>query len=437
MFEGFVRFFKGLDGRIKVAMSGAAVQYWSQAFSGQYNQLYASVLGADYVQIGSLNSIGAGITSIVSVPLGWAAENYGVRRTLLLGFACAIISAAVYALAGSWWILVAAVILSSIALRIIYPLTDVIFITYTRPEQSSTLMGFSRVIWGTLNIFAPLIAAIIVASFGGINAQGIRPLYFVQLFLTVVAFFFVAVKLKTIPTHVKREEEKPSSKENGFIQDFRDLFKGERWLKRWIALRTIDQFAVNMAVPFIPLWMVNVKGANPYILGAVGTASAVTSSLLQVPAGRLADKIGRKRTYYLLQPLAYIGTFMLILAPRPEYLILVGLLGAVGLVGGGAGGVSSTPFITMHWEMVPGEKRGRWFGIEGLMTGSTIPATIIGGILWQYGFMREVLLLPILLEVLVVIPLMITVPDTLKRNDRQRNSPSAFSRLQEIDVSVG
>ena len=128
---------------------------------------------------------------------------------------------------------------------------------------------------------------------------------------------------------------------------------------------------------------------------------------------------------------------MLILAPRPEYLILVGLLGAVGLVGGGAGGVSSTPFITMHWEMVPREKRGRWFGIEGLMTGSTIPATIIGGILWQYGFMREVLLLPILLEVLVVIPLMITVPDTLKRNDRQRNSPSAFSRLQEIDVSVG
>jgi len=418
VFESFLRFFRRLDGRIKVAMSGAAVQYWSQAFSGQYNQLYARELGADYVQIGSLNSIGAGITSIVSVPLGWATENCGVRRILLLGFACAIISAAVYALAGSWWILVAAVILSTVALRIVYPLTDVIFIAYTRPEQSSTLLGLSRMVWGTLSIFAPLIAAVIVASFGGINAQGIRPLYFVQLFLTVVAFFLVAMKLKNIPTRVNREEEKPSSKDNRFIQDFQELFKGERYLKRWIVLRTIDQFAVNMAVPFIPLWMVNVKGASPYVLGAVGTVSAVTSSLLQVPAGRLADRIGRKRTYYLLQPLAYVGTSILILAPRPEYLVLVGLLGSVGLLGAGAGGVSSTPLITMHWEMVPREKRGRWYGVEGLMTGSTIPATIIGGILWQYGFMREVLILPILLEALIVVPILITVPDTLKRSDR-------------------
>ena len=107
----------------------------------------------------------------------------------------------------------------------------------------------------------------------------------------------------------------------------------------------------------------------------------------------------------------------MILAPRPEYLVLVGLLGAVGMRGG-AGGVSFTPFITMHWEMVPGEKRGRWFGVEGLIGIATIPATILGGVLWQYGFMREVLLIPIALEVLVVIPLLMTIPDTLGRNER-------------------
>jgi len=84
---------------------------------------------------------------------------------------------------------------------------------------------------------------------------------------------------------------------------------------------------------------------------------------------------------------------------------------------GGAGGVSFTPFITMHWEMVPGEKRGRWFGIEGLMSIMAIPATLLGGILWQYGFMTETLLLPIILEALFVIPILITVPDTLGRNE--------------------
>ncbi len=50
------------------------------------------------------------------------------------------------------------------------------------------------------------------------------------------------------------------------------------------------------------------------------------------------------------------------------------------------------------------------------MNASVIPATILGGFLWQQGFMTEVLLIPILLEVLVVIPILITVPDTVNRN---------------------
>jgi hypothetical protein len=73
----------------------------------------------------------------------------------------------------------------------------------------------------------------------------------------------------------------------------------------------------------------------------------------------------------------------------------------------------------MHWEMVPKEKRGRWLGIRGLIELSTIPATIIGGILWQQGFMMEVLLLPIILEALIVMPMLFTIPDTLKKENQQ------------------
>jgi hypothetical protein len=81
----------------------------------------------------------------------------------------------------------------------------------------------------------------------------------------------------------------------------------------------------------------------------------------------------------------------------------------------GIGGISFTPFITMYWEMVPQEKRGRWFGIDGIVQASYIPATFLGGILWQQGFMVETLLLPILLEVLFVMPILLSVPETLKK----------------------
>jgi MFS family permease len=418
-----LRFFKELDRRVQVTIAGVGIHNWGRQLTMQYTQLYATDLGADALDIGLLNSITAAVSSIVSVPLGWVTEKYTVRKVLLLGLACAAMSAAISALAGNWLMLIPAFIIGARLVRIM-PLADIIFITATQSQHRATVMGLSRVAWGTLNLFAPMAAALIVANSGGISAQGIRPLYYIQLVLTLLVLLFLARKLQPLPSHVDRETGRPGLKGATFIQDFRELFKGEKWLKRWMALRVIQQFGTSLAAPFVALWMVNVKGATPHILGMMGTASVITSLALQVPVGRLADRIGRKRAFLLLRPVAYLGTLLLILVPRPEYLILVGLLGAAaaggGGAGGGIGGVSFTPFITMFWEMVSDEKRGRWFGIEGLMGLSTIPASILGGVLWQQGLMAEVMLLPVIIEVLLVIPILTTVPDTLDRNQEPR-----------------
>lgn len=153
----------------------------------------------------------------------------------------------------------------------------------------------------------------------------------------------------------------------------------------------------------------------------MGTIGVIVSTLLQVPVGKLADRIGRKRVFYLLEPFNYLGTILLILAPSPQYLILVGLLGgAGGGPGGGAGvgGVGFIPYITMYWEMVPTEKRGRWFGISGVFGILSIPASMLGGYLWQQGYMILVLLLPMMVGAFVTIPILTTIPDTLGRSQQ-------------------
>jgi hypothetical protein len=76
-------------------------------------------------------------------------------------------------------------------------------------------------------------------------------------------------------------------------------------------------------------------------------------------------------------------------------------------------------FVTWWWESVPEEKRGRFFGIEGLFGLAAIPASILGGILWQGGYVMQALLIPVLLEVLVVMPLLATVADIIHpQNER-------------------
>ena len=98
----------------------------------------------------------------------------------------------------------------------------------------------------------------------------------------------------------------------------------------------------------------------------------------------------------------------------------MGLLGTTGSgTIGGIGGVSFTPFITMNVELLPQEKRSQLLGLEGLINLSVIPAGLLGGWLWAQGFQMEVLVFPIVLELLLVMPLLATIPDTIHSKERR------------------
>ncbi len=424
MFEGFFNFLRNLDRRFKVMLGAIGLYNWTRSLPVQYDQLYVTTLGANPLELGLLNSVAGTVNSLISAPMGWLADKYGVKKVIAFGLILSTVASAIYGLAVNWWMLIPAIILTQIGMSMIIPLTDIIFIGTTNRAQRATAIGFIRALWAIPCTFAPMVAALLVATFGGINTQGIRPLYFINLSLYLLVFVIVIVMLKPLllgkpksENSQAQNEDESGSKRDGFIQDFQELFKGEKWLKRWIIISSIRRVGTSLAMPFVPLWIVNVKRADPYILGAIGTLGIMTWVILQIPVGRLADKIGRKKAYFLFRPILYVGTLWLILAPSPEHLIIVGLLGAVGLrvgtEGSGVGGLSFTPFMLMSWEMVPAEKRGRWHGIMNIFNVLSIPAMLLGGFLWQQGFMMEVLLLPILLDFLFIIPILLTIPETL------------------------
>ena len=135
---------------------------------------------------------------------------------------------------------------------------------------------------------------------------------------------------------------------------------------------------------------------------------------LQAPAGRLADKLGRKKVFFMLDVFYCLGIIVLIVAPSPEYLVLYGVLGS-GL--GGIGGVSFTPLITMWWESFPTKNRGKIYGLEGIiLSSSRIPLTLLGGFMWDQGLKAQIFLMSLLAEFLVVVPLIYSIPETLKQD---------------------
>ena len=421
MFESAATFFRSIDRRIRVLFVFLGIHLWHRDLPAQYNQLYATALGANPVELGSLDSVGSIASSLISVPSGLIADRFGAKKVILIGLAMSALVSALYSLASSWWILIPAIILYGVCQRLVMPYVDVLFINYSKPQQRSMVMSLSRTLWAIPRLVTSVVAAIIVTYFGGVNAEGIRPLYFIQLVLGT--FVFLAIAIWLAPATNSNEHnariQRNRSDHGGVIADFREVFAGEPWLKRWLVIMILRNVGMRLAMPFTPLWIVDVKGADPYILGLMGLGNTLVGLLLQLPVGRLADRIGRKRAFYLFRPFVYIGTLLLVFTPKPEYLIIVGMLGYIGFVGGGGGGglggVSFVPLITMNFELVSEEKRGRWLGLLGFFGIVSFPISIIGGFMWYQGLMMEVLLLPIVLDVIAIL-MMRTIPDTVVRN---------------------
>lgn len=140
----------------------------------------------------------------------------------------------------------------------------------------------------------------------------------------------------------------------------------------------------------------------------MATATVVARLLFGIPVGRLADRIGRKRVIYILTPLWYASNLLLAFSSGPIMLVLYAFLQAFYTISSGIVGA-------MSMELVSVEQQGRWSGLLGLFTGLvTIPAPILGGIIWRELGPIYVFLVPIALDLLLRMPLLSRMPETLR-----------------------
>ena len=73
-----------------------------------------------------------------------------------------------------------------------------------------------------------------------------------------------------------------------------------------------------MSSPFRAPFAHEMKGAEQFILGGMATASLAIQVLLATPLGGLADRIGRKKVFYLLIPLSCAANLLLVYSPTPS-----------------------------------------------------------------------------------------------------------------------
>jgi len=370
-----------------------------------YLSVYTMDLGASATQLGLINSIGMLAAGLIAPFIGWIIDQRGVRSVYLIGIALLAASYLTYAVAGTWVVAVFAMTAYWLGKGMSGQACSTICGNSIRSEDRATAMSLCETLAaGVLGMLAPLLGAALVARFGGVSTAGIRPLFYLSLFGTAGTFAMIYALLPNC-----RWTQTVSAPRN-IVRDLSRVIRGGEKLGRWLIIDAIGFLPMGMVIPFAQPYAHEVKGADELILGMMITAFALTPLVLGIVVGRIADRIGRKRVLYATIPLSWMSSVALILAPNSGVLVLSGVLL-------GFSTISAVTAGAMAYELVPKAHMGRWLGISRMFRMlCAAGAATLAGLIWDHLGPMYVFLAVIAVELLIRMPLLVTMPETLHLN---------------------
>ena len=366
---------------------------------GAYWFIFMDRLGASSIEIGLIRSISSAVNLFLALPFGWLTDRTEkMKRLYLVGRAAFIPVALMRFLATTWPFCALISVWETISMRITDPVSQIISIDSLNNEDRTTGLSLHRTITSIAGIVAPLISAFVIAYFGGLgSADSIRPVFFIQFVLGIITFMLVVTKMQDV--NFKRGKRDAS-----FLGHFFSVFKEMPVLKLLLLRRCVMTFILQLRMPFNGLYMVDVKGADEFIIGLRGTASTTLIVVLSMLIGQLAERYGRRRTAYYGRVFGWLSYLVTIFTPltHPEYLILAGLLEGLRMV-------MFIGWQAFDQELIPLEGRGRYTGVSMLANGvAGVIAPILGGVIWNIN-PDYIWWISLFGDAFIVLPLMIII----------------------------
>lgn len=255
-----------------------------------YLSIYIVTLGATATELGIVNSLGMIAAGIISPLTGWFIDRSGPKKIYLLGIGFLAISYLTYAIAQSWLITILAMVAYWLGFSAsIHSCATICGNCLANKDRATGMTICETVAAGLLGMAGPMLGAWLVTLFGGVNTSGIRPLFFFSAVITAFAFVVIWTQLSG-----KKERSRSETWPNIF-RDLHQVLKEGQHLNRWLIIAAINSLPLAMVFPFSQVFAHEIKGADPFILGAMVTGSALTSVIFAIPLGRLADRVGRKK----------------------------------------------------------------------------------------------------------------------------------------------
>lgn len=351
----------GLERNVLAASSAVFLLFLGEEMWKKFLPRYLESLGAGAVTIGLFGTARDFFDAIYQYPGGWIADRVGRRRAFLIFISIASVGYLIYLFSPSWPFvfvgLAFAMAWSSMASPAIFAI-----IGDALPKEQRA-MGF------TIQSFlkripmavAPLIGGALIASQGVV--KGVRTGLMITLLLAGLTVFIVlAVNI--------RVEVGPPVNIKGVWKSFHSA------LKRLLISDIIIRLCEGMADVFVILYVMNVLGVSATRYGMLVAIQMTTSMLVYLPAGRIADRVGRKP--FVIATFVCFALFPLVVvaASGPGSLIAAFVIGGMREIG-------EPSRKAMIVDFAEPQLRARTVGLYYLVRSlSVTPAAAIGGVLW-------------------------------------------------------
>jgi len=351
-----------LERNVIAASAAVFLLFLGEELWKKFMPRYLEALGAGAVAIGLFGTAKDFFDAIHQYPGGWLADRLGRRRAFLIFIGLASLGYLIYLLSPSWpFVFVGLAFVmawSSMASPAIFAIIGDA-LPKDRRAMGFTVQSFLKRIPMAA---APVIGGILITKMGVVN--GVRAGLVATLALAGLTVFIV------MAINIQVAVGAPAGV-TGVWRSFHTA------LKRLLVSDIIIRACEGLADVFIVLYLTDVHQMNAAQYGALVAIQMTTSMLVYLPAGRIADRVGRKP--FVIATFACFALFPLAIVLASGFTSLV-----AAFVVGGLREIGEPSRKAMIVDFAEPHLRARTVGLYYLMRGLAItPAATVGGLLWK------------------------------------------------------
>lgn len=323
---------------------------------------YLEALGATTPIVGLFGAAEDFFDAIYQYPGGWLADHLGRRRAFMIFVGIASAGYVVYLLSPSWPFLFLGLALVMAWQSMASPAIFAV-IGDSLPRQRRA-MGFTlqSILKRLPIVIAPIAGGALIASLSIV--KGVHVALLITLLLALLAMMLLSKVNVTI--------KPPQTRGIATVwQSFHAVLK--RLLISDVIIRTCEGMTGVITI----LYVTNVQHFSVARYGTLVAIQMVTSIVIYIPAGKIADRVGRKP--FVIATFLSFALFPLAVIAASSFTLLV-----FAFIVGGLREIGEPARKAMIVDFARDDMRARSVGLYYLVRSLSItPAAAIGGLLWS------------------------------------------------------